>query len=168
MLQYITTLRSVLHSYCLTELILTLYHITWRSVGAAYVTAAMHRGVWTRQNTIPSGVLHDVVQRLYQGILYFQNVMCFKGTCVNLISFMPVIRVWPSLQWLIKNSQIHDSSLSRAIVPNFTQIWQWKIWIWINSGLQMDYSIRCTNLEYSICCTNLDYSIHCTDLDSLH
>ena len=146
MLKYITISQSVFHCYCLRELILTLYYLQWCSVGAVYFTVAMHRGVWARQNTFPISVLHDVV--LYQGILCSQNVMCYHGTCVNLISFMPVIRAWPLLKWLLKDSQI----------------WQWKIRIWINSGLQIEMSIRCTNCHMTQNHSVIFVDISCTEL----
>jgi hypothetical protein len=41
-------------------------------------------------NKITSVAILDVVHEIYQGVLYFQNVVSFQGTRVNVISFMPV------------------------------------------------------------------------------
>jgi len=39
---------------------------------------------------------HDIVHRVYQGVLYFQNVTHFHSTCTNAISFAPIRQVQPS------------------------------------------------------------------------
>jgi len=38
---------------------------------------------------------NDAVHRLYQGLIYFQNVTQFQGTCINVISFMLISKVQP-------------------------------------------------------------------------
>lgn len=44
-------------------------------------------------------LLYSVTQyRLYQGVLYFQMIIQFHGTRVNVISFTPITKVQPSLR----------------------------------------------------------------------
>jgi hypothetical protein len=46
-----------------------------------------HAGLNSVQKTA-NGVLHNVPNALYQDILYFQNIIWFYDTCINVISFM--------------------------------------------------------------------------------
>jgi hypothetical protein len=45
-----------------------------------------HTGLDSVLKTV-DGVLHDALNTLYQDILYFQNVIWFHDTCINIISF---------------------------------------------------------------------------------
>jgi hypothetical protein len=42
------------------------------------------------KNQIGSEVVRDAVHRLYQGVLYFKNIVKFHETCLSVISFIPV------------------------------------------------------------------------------
>ena len=48
---------------------------------------------------------HDIVQRVYLGVLYFQNVTQFHGTCTNVISFAPIRQVQPFLPQFNENNK---------------------------------------------------------------
>ena len=41
--------------------------------------------------------MRDVRHELYQGVLYFQNVIWFHGSRVNVIPLTPIRAAWPAL-----------------------------------------------------------------------
>jgi hypothetical protein len=43
-------------------------------------------------NNTANGTLCDAVSTLYQGVLYFENVILCHGTCKNVISIMPQVK----------------------------------------------------------------------------
>lgn len=48
-------------------------------------------------NTMTDSSNHDGVNRNYQGLLNFKNVMQFYSTHINGFTFMPAKKVWPYL-----------------------------------------------------------------------
>jgi len=48
-------------------------------------------------NTIKDGANRDGVNRIYQGLFYFKNVMQFYNIHINGFIFMPATKVWPYL-----------------------------------------------------------------------
>jgi hypothetical protein len=77
LLQPTTTSRAV---------IATMYNEKRNSI----LSPAYNNLPFFRNNRTANGVLRDVVHRIYQGVLYFQNFMRFYGTRVNVISFMAI------------------------------------------------------------------------------
>jgi len=47
--------------------------------------------------TVGGGALRDVGHELYQGVLYFQNVIWFYGSRVNVIPLTAIKAAWPAL-----------------------------------------------------------------------
>jgi len=48
-------------------------------------------------NTMTDGANRNGVNRIYQGLLYFKNVMQFYSTHINGFRSMPATKVWPYL-----------------------------------------------------------------------
>jgi len=49
-----------------------------------------------RCNKTANVVVCDVAHKLYQGVLYFLNIIYFHSTHINVISVTPMRKVWPS------------------------------------------------------------------------
>jgi len=62
----------------------------------------------------PWSTPNDAVHRLYQGLLYFQNVIQFHGTYINVISFMLITRVLP-LHSFPQNSQRCKPGIAQSV-----------------------------------------------------
>jgi hypothetical protein len=62
------------------------------------------------------------VQRLYQGVICFQEVVRFHGTRIKVTCFAPVRKVRPSVRQLWRNSQMLTSVMCRPLARSFTQI----------------------------------------------
>jgi hypothetical protein len=79
-------------------------------------------------NKIANGVLHDVEQRLYPGILYFPILHSCNNTCINTISLMVCRKVFLLCTNFMK--PINDKQhYLQIFVPNFIQMRQyiWKV-----------------------------------------
>ena len=65
-------------------------------------------------------VLRDVVERLYQGVLFFQNVTRFHCTAVNVISFTPIRKMFlpPSVMKPTKAQTAVFAALFNRISPH--------------------------------------------------
>jgi len=67
------------------------------------IMPAKLRQTWTTFNIKPMWwhmvLIFDMVHRLYQGVVYFQNVIWLYSTHVNVISFMSKKNEQPSLNW---------------------------------------------------------------------
>jgi hypothetical protein len=48
-------------------------------------------------NMMTDGANCDGVNKIFQGLLYFKNVMQFYNTHINGFTFMPATKVWPYL-----------------------------------------------------------------------
>ena len=73
-------------------------------------------------------ILRNAVQRLYQGVLYVQNITRFHITRVNRIPFTPGRTPRPCPRRCSRNSRPVSGTVCRCIIPNFVKIdlKQWK------------------------------------------
>ena len=76
-------------------------------------------------NKIANGALHGTVHKFHPGVLYFPRVIRFHSTHVNVISFMLITKLWPSLNQFSRNSQILNSIKARSLIQNCIQIRQY-------------------------------------------
>jgi hypothetical protein len=63
---------------------------------------------------------HYELRRLYQGTLYFENVIRFTTEYPNVILFTPVRNVWSSMCQLFETHKISTAKFANHI-SNFTQ-----------------------------------------------
>ena len=71
-------------------------------------------------NKTAQGVLGDVVDTIYQGVLCLQNVIGFHGTRVSLISFKLRRKMQASVRRILRNYSL--TALYADIVPNFKEL----------------------------------------------
>lgn len=67
-------------------------------------------------------MFRDAINRPFQGVLYFQNVIMFEDETGNVILFTTVRKTQPSLHQFSRNSHMLKRVMGNFIVPNFTQI----------------------------------------------
>jgi hypothetical protein len=65
-----------------------------------------------KKKKISYGIRCDVLHRLFQGILYFQNILVLHNTRLNVILFTPVRRLWPSIHRFSRNSEMFCVQIS--------------------------------------------------------
>ena len=70
-------------------------------------------------NKPANGVPSDLAHRLYQDVLDFINIIHCHGTCINVISLMPLREIRPSLHQFSRNSQ---TAISNYIHITYNQI----------------------------------------------
>jgi len=76
-------------------------------------------------NLTASGALRDkTALRLYQGVLYLQNVLWFHGTLVSVISCTLKGEVWPPVSWSLRN--LLSCIWCRYPAPSCTHIGQYR------------------------------------------
>ena len=79
----------------------------------------------TTRNKTATGVIYNAVHRFYQGAVYFQNVLRYHGTQVNIISHTSIQNVRPLLRRIWRRSQTFNSVICVLLLPNFSQIRKW-------------------------------------------
>jgi hypothetical protein len=75
---------------------------------------------WQHKNKTENDVLHDVIYKLYHNVLYFQNIIVFHSTRVNVISFKPLRKVWPflcRLTWIRSAQQQGCTNFPKFLAP---------------------------------------------------
>ena len=94
-----------------------------------------------------NGVLHDRVNRLHHGVLYIEKSYQYE-TCINIIPFMPIRKVQPSLHRFSQNSCAGllylISSKSETECGKYTQLHIWP---------KVKYSVNFTSFDVHIFCT---------------
>ena len=79
-------------------------------VGTLRITCALRsdfRYMWKTyriHNNTANGTFHDIVHRLCQSVLYFQNAIWSHDRHINVTEFMPIRKVRPSPYWFLQNS----------------------------------------------------------------
>jgi len=87
-------------------------------------------------NCNSNGACHDAVHRLYQSVLYFQNITPFHGTCVTVNSSPPITAVWISLHPFSQTPHINTAALCADV---YTKIHPYRT---INSDVMDRHSHR--------------------------
>lgn len=60
------------------------------------------QGAWKKKKKkFANGILCDIIHWVYQGDLFFQNVIWFCGTWVSVVSSWPTWKVWPAQHWFV-------------------------------------------------------------------
>lgn len=101
---------------------------------------------WSKQDCNCSDLI--IVHSLYQGILYFKNVMCFWGTCINIILFTPVRKVHLHCADFLETHKCWTELCAIFFVLNFTNIVRaWEVWTEIHLCLCVKYVLDCTDFH---------------------
>jgi hypothetical protein len=90
-----------------------------------------------------NGVLCDTVHRLYQHILYFQDVTISQLRCK--CNFNHVCKkLFAALHQLSQNPQMLNSDACGSLTQNFTKTGQymWKVWTEIQLWLKAKYTFH--------------------------
>lgn len=74
-------------------------------------------------------ILYSITQYTDFSQAFFQNVVLFNGTCLNVISFTPKQKVQSSLGQFSRNWKMLNSITCRAVILNFSPIEQqmWRV-----------------------------------------
>jgi hypothetical protein len=92
-------------------------YLHWQSASSCSYQLLTVQTTWIR----PS-LRHDVLHIFYRDLPCFQNIIRLHSTCVSVISFTTVRKLWPSLLRSLYNAQSFKGVVCISLIPNFTHV----------------------------------------------